>query len=228
MKVNAKMTRYPDTRAFTLIELLTVIAIIGILAAILIPVIGTVREKAHVSVCRSNLREVGKAATMYALENNEELPRRRPGQSGNTVRTFVRNALAGLLVSPPYGWGEADYLESFDVLFCPRNHSRFDRSGPRGLTWDDNIGYGWYYIIRPDRPDLDNTRLRDGNHNHVLASDLDGRAAWIDNGWAPHPPSINVLRLGGHVTTVQQDWIVQNGLHSASLVEFVEAMNAHY
>ena len=41
---------------FTLIELLTVIAIIAILAAILIPVVGSVRASARSSVCQSNLR----------------------------------------------------------------------------------------------------------------------------------------------------------------------------
>ena len=42
---------------FTLIELLTVIAIIGILAAIVIPTVGTVREKAQRAVDAFALRE---------------------------------------------------------------------------------------------------------------------------------------------------------------------------
>lgn len=45
--------------AFTLIELLTVIAIIGILAAILIPVVSRVRQSARESVGLSNLRQIG-------------------------------------------------------------------------------------------------------------------------------------------------------------------------
>jgi prepilin-type N-terminal cleavage/methylation domain-containing protein len=60
--------------AFTLIELLTVIAIIGILAAIFIPTIGAVREKAQRSVDASNLREIHKAALIYAGDNNDRLP----------------------------------------------------------------------------------------------------------------------------------------------------------
>jgi prepilin-type N-terminal cleavage/methylation domain-containing protein/prepilin-type processing-associated H-X9-DG protein len=55
-------------RAFTLIELLTVIAIIGILAAIIIPTIGKVRASARSSVCRSNLRQISLATTLYVNE----------------------------------------------------------------------------------------------------------------------------------------------------------------
>lgn len=54
---------------FTLIELLTVIAIIGILAAILIPTVGSVREKARQSQCVNNLRQWATAINLYANEN---------------------------------------------------------------------------------------------------------------------------------------------------------------
>lgn len=47
-----------QTGAFTLIELLTVIAIIGILAAIVIPTVGRVRDSARSAQCTSNLRQV--------------------------------------------------------------------------------------------------------------------------------------------------------------------------
>lgn len=60
--------------AFTLIELLTVIAIIGILAAIIIPTVGSVREKAQRAVDANNLREIAKAAMIYAADNNDRLP----------------------------------------------------------------------------------------------------------------------------------------------------------
>jgi prepilin-type processing-associated H-X9-DG protein/prepilin-type N-terminal cleavage/methylation domain-containing protein len=51
--------------AFTLIELLTVIAVIGILAAILIPVVGRVRDAARSAVCISNLRQLGQASLVF-------------------------------------------------------------------------------------------------------------------------------------------------------------------
>jgi prepilin-type N-terminal cleavage/methylation domain-containing protein len=59
---------------FTLVELLTVIAIIGVLAAIIIPTVGKVRESAQRTVDASNLREILKAALLYAADHNDRLP----------------------------------------------------------------------------------------------------------------------------------------------------------
>lgn len=68
---------------FTLIELLTVIAIIGILAAIVIPTVGTVREKAQRAVDANSAREILKAAQIYAGDNQDRLP--DPQAITNTV-----------------------------------------------------------------------------------------------------------------------------------------------
>lgn len=69
----------PRRHAFTLIELLTVIAIIGILAAILLPVVGSVRQKARKAQCSANLRQVASAYLMYMNDNKNRLPNNRWG-----------------------------------------------------------------------------------------------------------------------------------------------------
>lgn len=60
--------------AFTLIELLTVMAIVGILAAILIPTISKVRQSANETASIANLRQIGVGIHLAIQENNGMLP----------------------------------------------------------------------------------------------------------------------------------------------------------
>lgn len=58
---------------FTLVELLTVIAVVGVLAAILIPVVGNMRTSALRSESVSNLRQLHAACTVYSNDNKSRL-----------------------------------------------------------------------------------------------------------------------------------------------------------
>jgi len=64
-----------STRAFSLVELLVVIAVIALLTGISLPVIQKVKERAKAAVCNSNMREIGFAASAYAEEWNLLIPR---------------------------------------------------------------------------------------------------------------------------------------------------------
>lgn len=59
---------------FTLIEILVVVAIIGLLAALLFPVFQTVRARGRTTVCISNLRQLGAAISQYAADYDDRLP----------------------------------------------------------------------------------------------------------------------------------------------------------
>ncbi len=57
-------------KAFTLVELLVVMAIIALLMGILIPTLGSARSQGKAVVCRSNLYQLVLASTGYAMEND--------------------------------------------------------------------------------------------------------------------------------------------------------------
>ncbi len=104
-------------RAFTLIELLVVIAIIAILAAILFPVFAKAREKARMSSCQSNLKQIGVAITQYTQDYDERYPSSR--LNGNTTH---------------WGYGVQPYLKSIQVFACPSNPGNNTEMGYAGYT----------------------------------------------------------------------------------------------
>lgn len=74
MKTPGKHPRRPARAGFTLVELLAVIAIVGILAAIIIPAVGSMRVRAKQAHSVNNLRQLGGAALLYASEHKGEYP----------------------------------------------------------------------------------------------------------------------------------------------------------
>ncbi|MDR1282967.1 MAG: prepilin-type N-terminal cleavage/methylation domain-containing protein [Opitutaceae bacterium] len=83
----SKQTTRAD--AFTLIELLTVIAIIGILAAILIPTVGAVRKTANAAACVSNLHQIGVAFQLHAESSRGLLPKPQDQDASWPMSTWM-------------------------------------------------------------------------------------------------------------------------------------------
>lgn len=63
------MSKKPLVRAFTLVELLVVISIIGVLLSILLPSIASSREIARRQICVNNIKQVNLASEAFASEN---------------------------------------------------------------------------------------------------------------------------------------------------------------
>ena len=64
----------PPPAGFTLTELLVVIAIIAVLAALIIPTLGTIRRKGDQTKCLANLRQIGAAIGSYTGDHDGYLP----------------------------------------------------------------------------------------------------------------------------------------------------------
>ena len=86
---------------FTLIEILVVLAIIGLLAGLLFPVFSSARENARTTSCASNLKQIGQAMTLYLQNNGQRYP---------------------LFTQPPgCTWVDSiyPYIKSTQVFSCP-------------------------------------------------------------------------------------------------------------
>ena len=73
-------------QGFTLVELLVVMAIIAILAALLLPALGGAKAKAKRSTCLNNLKQVNLAVQLYAGDNQDNLP-----AAANTTTVYSGN-----------------------------------------------------------------------------------------------------------------------------------------
>jgi type IV pilus assembly protein PilA len=85
-----KLNKKKNQKGFTLVELLIVIAIIGILAAIAIPQFSSYRAKAYMTQVRSDVKNAYTAATAYFADN--------PSATAITIADLQNNGFRG---TPP-------------------------------------------------------------------------------------------------------------------------------
>ena len=86
---------------FTLVEIMIVVAIIGLLAAIAIPNFVRARTQSQMNACINNLRQIDGAVQQWALENKKN--------SGDTVAfTDIKDYLKSAVICPAGGTAFSD------------------------------------------------------------------------------------------------------------------------
>lgn len=134
-------------RGFTLVELLVVIAIIGVLAGLLLPVLGRARRQAHTTTCASNLRQLFLANTMYADEHNGRYVPAAPDIEegfGGTLRWYGKriNPTGEEAFDPKQGL-LSPYLVDGRVKECPV-FTEFKQAGEVANAFESGTGgYGY-------------------------------------------------------------------------------------
>ena len=111
---------------FTLIELLVVIAIIAILAAILLPVFAAARERARMTSCASQEKQLGLAVLQYCQDFDEQLPPDRYSIWNSACTDYTGNGGAEWF-STDFGNGRGwlwwqilfPYYKSINIMICP-------------------------------------------------------------------------------------------------------------
>ena len=186
------MSHHPHTRLpvhrFGLVELLCVVAVLAVLAAILLPVLSKPCEKARRVNCAGNLKQIGLAALMYSGDYNHYFMNVNPWGYGDTNR-------------PPTGnWqplGRIQYVADTDskVWACPQ--ARIERSDC------DSSNYLYYGSGLKDDNDMATATVigfdASGNHKndewmnalfidgHAEGAKPDGTKGWNRNTRPPLP-----------------------------------------
>lgn len=192
-------TTLAPTRAFTLIELLTVIAIIGILAAIMIPVVGRVRESARSATCISNLRQWHSAWMMFANDNDDRVI------PGNVNRTPSGERIPDQHWPGPLG-EYADYNFGRPTVFLD---GRDDTIGTcPSAKPDDATGAHWVNHQNDDR------RHVAYGYNH------EGLGSYFSGGWrGPRASTASGSRL--------PPWGLRMSMVESNTIVFADSTNWH-
>jgi prepilin-type N-terminal cleavage/methylation domain-containing protein/prepilin-type processing-associated H-X9-DG protein len=194
-------------KGFTLVELLAVLAVVGLLAAITIPVVGSIRERARASRCLSNLRQLGMAIPLYAAENKGAVVPSRIGYGDDQYWPYLLAPFLSLDSTRTTPRGS----RTDTVLTCPT-----EKADPLGAT-ENIVGlYVIRYTINSHIAEVNNLltlpqvsrRERVKNLNPartmIFMDSFSGGSLGFASTFAstyPHGGKTNVAYIDGHVET---------------------------
>jgi prepilin-type processing-associated H-X9-DG protein len=159
--------------------MLVVIAIIGVLAALLLPVLSRGKEEARATACISNLHQIGLALQIYVDNHHNRLPvmRDRPADT-NAVSTNALPSVDVVLKTE---------LGNLKVLRCPSDQGRiFDQTGS---------SYAWNNLLNGE--DADHLKVMGLNFSpHAIPVFFDKERFHAARG---PDKAVNYLYADGHI-----------------------------
>lgn len=115
-----------------------VIAIIAILAAILVPNYVRSKQQGMDTACKSNVTNIGTAATMYSTDNNGHYPTAITGITPNYLKTIPTCPAAGFTTYLSAAYTAVSNPDAYTVVCAGNNHS--------GVS--DNANYPQYTSLQ--------------------------------------------------------------------------------
>ncbi len=199
--IHSRTVSQSPTSAFTLIEMLVVIAIIALLASIVIPSISGALKRAKTTKGLSNLRQLGNGFTLYASERYGKLPYQQ-SSSTNTWHLDVAPYLEGFTGRHFYDLAQVGSRPP-GVFACPMSDSLI-----RPGNYSD---YGMNQLVN-DHGDRQNDPQRSvdqlpGSSMILLADSVNCTrylGPYLTNGGLDprhRGDGVNVLYVDGHVKT---------------------------
>ncbi|MFH0878228.1 MAG: prepilin-type N-terminal cleavage/methylation domain-containing protein [Lentisphaerota bacterium] len=194
--------QHHNSRAFTLIELLIVIAIIAILAALLVPAVGKGKARAFRSTCVSNLKQVAVYITAYADDHNGSVFL-YTGQQTTPPKTWASvlrpasdttPASSSVFVCPAYYPQKfADWFRTYGIRKDPPvEYTRTDPSTTETFLLLSRIQAPADYLLVADTTSL-------GRGNIVGQQYFEFSVANVNEVHARHDEMANGLFADGHV-----------------------------